>query len=209
MKQRAPLFLLIIGLLLAGGGAGMRVYASITLRLTEDRLLHDRPASPNDIPPSIVTFASATVAPVLIRLPAYDLYNTLETVAMWQTDAGELWQVSDAGWHLGAKPGDGANVVIAGHSPSHTPEMWRHSIFRQLAYLHPGDLIEVQTSDHVYRYAVVRVFAIPLAEAETTASGKWIAPGNTERLTLVTCWPPHDPITRVLVIANPVSETKS
>lgn len=209
MKRRAPLLLLIIGLLLAGGGAGMRVYASFTLHLTEDRLLRDRPASPDEMPTSSVTFSLATVAPIEIRLPDYDLYNRLETVALWQTDAGALWQVSDAGWHLGAKPGDGANVVIAGHSPSHTSEIWRHSIFRQLAYLHPGELIEVQTSEHVYRYGVVRVFAIPLAEAETAAAGKWIAPGNTERLTLVTCWPPHDPTTRVIVIANPLSETES
>jgi LPXTG-site transpeptidase (sortase) family protein len=117
------------------------------------------------------------------------------------------WATSDAGWHdFGAGqggPGQGGNVVITGHSPASDPSIWSRSVFRQLAYLQPGDAVELQAGSRAYRYRVARAFAIPADQAAAADAARWIAPGGPERLTLVTCWPPHTAAFRIVVVALP------
>src|SRR5258708_37962972 len=136
--KRLCLTLLLIGVALFAGGAGMRVYAQIDLYNTQQRLLAVRPASPADVTSATSTFEPADSQPSRISLPASGLWNALEPVdqqAEWQGDQmGMAWGVGRAGWHIQSGwPGWGGNVVIAGHSPSHDPHTWSHSIFRQLA----------------------------------------------------------------------------
>jgi LPXTG-site transpeptidase (sortase) family protein len=208
MRQRGWLAILIIGGVLLISGAGMRVYAQIVNRDVETRLVRNRPSLAQDALHTNATnpIPLADGVPSLIRLPALKLWNTLAPVTLDATPSGLAWQVVDAGWHVASGvPGSGQNVVIAGHSPSRDPETWAHSVFRQLAYLHPGERLELVAGSRTFRYEVVRVFAIPAREAADPASTQWIAPGDAERLTLVTCWPPHTAEYRVIVIAVPIS----
>ncbi len=204
--KRLPLILLVIGGALFASGAGMRVYASVSMAATERRLLAARPAAPAEIEAPSVTFVPADGPPTEIRLPDLGLWNTLAPVTekvSWQD--GQIvaaWDVADAGWHVPSGwPGWGGNVVIAGHSPSRDPHTWSRSVFRQLAYLSSGDRIEVTAGGRHYMYSVARVFAIPQAEADTLQAAAWIERGDSERLTLITCWPPHTAAYRIVVVA--------
>ncbi len=210
---------LIGGLALFAGGAGMRAYAAVTLRLTEQRLIAARPTSPVALlsqpsQPGEQTGAKAIpadAAPSRIALPDLGLWNNLQPVdeTAFQPDAtsglaGLAWDVSDAGWHIQSGwPGWGRNIVIAGHSPSLDPHTWPHSIFRQLAYLTPGNRIEVTAGSRTYQYVVASVFAIPATQAASPDAAAWIASDEGERLTLVTCWPPNTAAYRVIVVAEP------
>lgn len=188
----------------------MRAYAGLKMSSDERRLVAARPLSPTEISASTIQITPADGAPLEIRLPDLDLWNRVEPVTpkLAQSDDGQIslaWDAQDAGWHVSSGwPGMGHNVVVAGHSPSRNPQAWSHSIFRQLAYLTPGDQIELTAGSRRYFYAVDRVFAIPAQEADTLEAGAWIASGSAERLTLVTCWPPHTAAYRVIVIAQPV-----
>ncbi len=188
----------------------MRVYANAVMIATEWRLLSARPGSPASVEVDRGAFLPADGPPTEIRLPDFGLWNMLEPVGeriSWRDGQIEsAWDVADAGWHVPSGwPGWGGNVVIAGHSPSRDAHTWSRSVFRQLAYLAPGDRVEVIAGQRRYMYAVSRVFAITEQEAETPQAAAWIERGETERLTLVTCWPPHTAAYRVVVIAQPVS----
>ncbi|MEP7285541.1 MAG: sortase [Chloroflexota bacterium] len=198
-----------LGATLFLSGAGMRVCAQIMMAQTEARLLQSRPDSPADLPAATRTFTPADNAPTRISIPALGLWNTLTPVdeqAQLQDNTISLtWAVADSGWYSQSGwPGWGGNVVIAGHSPSQDPDTWSHSIFRQLAYLSPGDHIDVTAGSHLYTYSVSTVFAIPAQEAQSAAAAAWLARGKTERLTLITCWPPNTAAYRVVVIARPI-----
>ncbi len=207
-RTRISLSILLIGGLLFSGGAGMRLYADVMLRLTEGRLTAAKPNSLAEISAPPNAFSPADGQPSEIRLPSLDLWNQLEPVKQqvsWHEGQIALaWNVRDAGWHAGALPGWGLNVVVAGHSPSLDPHIWPRSVFRQLAYLSAGDRVELTAGSRIYVYAVERVFAVSAAEAETAQGAQWIAPGSAERLTLVTCWPPNTAAYRVVVIAQPI-----
>jgi LPXTG-site transpeptidase (sortase) family protein len=154
-------------------------------------------------------FVPADGPPTQIRLPGLDLWNTLQPVAQnvtWKEGQIDVtWDVADAGWHAPSGwPGYGGNVVMAGHSPSRDPKTWARSVFRQLAYLTAGDRVEVSAGTHRYLYAVSTVFLIPERESAAPGATAWIARGDAERLTLITCWPPNTAAYRVLVVALPV-----
>lgn len=198
---------LLLGAALSIGGAGMRAYAQLTNNQQRDALLAARPASPEQVWAGApdVALPLADGDPALLRLPDLGLWNTLEPVSL---DLERMeWTTSDAGWHdVGAgqgRPGQGGNVVVTGHSPASDPAVWSRSAFRQLAYLQPGDRITLQAGSRTYTYRVARAFAIPAEEAATPDAARWIAPGGRERLTLVTCWPPHTAAFRVVVVALP------
>ncbi len=203
--------LTLAGLALATCGVAMRAYAQLTNNHQRDALLTARPISPDEVwqdaPGTALTPADGD--PARLRLPDYGLWNTLEPVSL---DLEAMaWATSDAGWHdFGAgwgRPGQGGNVVITGHSPSSDAAAWSRSAFRQLAYLQPGDAVELDAGGRTYRYRVARAFAIPADEAGAPDAAQWIAPGGPERLTLVTCWPPHTAAYRVVVVALPETET--
>jgi LPXTG-site transpeptidase (sortase) family protein len=207
-----------IGLVVLSGGVGMRVVAALSMAATEQRLLAARPPQALTGDPAaqpVDPFTPADGPPTQIRLPDLGLWNDLQPVTSqvtWrdgQIDAA--WEVRDAGWHSPSGwPGYGRNVVVAGHSPSRDPGVWSRSVFRQLAYLNAGDRLELRAGRRTYTYAVSRVFAIPEREADTDAAAGWISADSAsgERLTLVTCWPPHTAAYRVLVIALPVKNSE-
>lgn len=200
--------LVVIGAVALLLGVALRVYAQWDNARTESRLLPARPPAP--LPHGLPNFtAYATEAPSLIRLPDYGLWNALEPVTLSADAAQPIWRVSDGGWHAppdwSGLPGEGGNVVIAGHSPTQDPTIWPHSVFRQLAYLNAGDRIEVMAGA-TFRYRVAYTFIVPEGQATEPAAAQWIERGIDERLTLVTCWPPHTAAYRVVVVAYPEME---
>jgi LPXTG-site transpeptidase (sortase) family protein len=199
--------ILVLGTALLLCGAAMRVYAQVTNNQRRDILLAARPQSPGELWQNAqpLTLPPADGDPKMVRLPDLGLWNALEPVELdW---ASLEWATSDAGWHRfgpeQGRPGQGGNVVITGHSPASEPDLWARSVFRQLAYLEPGDAIELQAGGAAYRYRVARAFAVPAEHASQPDAARWIAPGGPERLTLVTCWPPHTAAYRIIVVALP------
>lgn len=89
-----------------------------------------------------------------------------------------------------ARPGEGGNVVIAGHRDTH---------FRALRELEPGDRLELRAPDGTVRlYRVARAAVVHHTDATA------LAPTAAPRLTLVTCWPfdalhPGGPLRYVVV----------
>ncbi|GIP40328.1 hypothetical protein J31TS4_36080 [Paenibacillus sp. J31TS4] len=80
-----------------------------------------------------------------------------------------------AGHYIGsALPGETGNLVLAGH---------RDTVFRRLGELKPGDAIELETRDGVYRY-IVRGARI-VKGTDTLLLER----GGEEVLTLITCYP--------------------
>jgi sortase A len=71
-------------------------------------------------------------------------------------------------------PGDAGNIGIAGH---------RDTVFRPLEHVKAGDVMQVTTSDRVYRYAVDRTLIVNPDDVYVLDETK--AP----TLTLVTCYP--------------------
>ncbi len=100
-----------------------------------------------------------------------------------------VWQVAEyaVGHHHGsANPGDGENVVLAGHVGGYG------MVFRDLYYVQPGDWIIVYSGDQQYLYVVQERLVLDeenVPEAQRIANAQYIQPTGQEMLTLVTCWP--------------------
>jgi LPXTG-site transpeptidase (sortase) family protein len=117
-----------------------------------------------------------------------------------------VWQVAEyaVGHHTGsANPGEGENVVLAGHVGGYG------KVFRDLFSIEPGDHVIVYSAGQQYLYVVqerlvLEELGVPLEQRQ--ANGRYIQPGGTEVVTLVTCWPPEGPDVfsqRIVVRAEP------
>ena len=114
------------------------------------------------------------------------------------------WPVADwaAGHHsTSANPGDGGNIVIAGHSDV------RGEVFRGLHNVKIGDQVIVSTDSASHTYVVQEIHmrlynTAPLEEQLSV--GAFIGPMPEERLTLVTCWPYQVDTHRMIVVAKPL-----
>ena len=74
-----------------------------------------------------------------------------------------------------ARPGDGGNVVLAGHRDTH---------FRPLAAVAPGEELRLEAPG-----GALRRYAVVAAEVVDERDVRALAPSDDDRLTLVTCWP--------------------
>jgi sortase A len=116
------------------------------------------------------------------------------------------WLVPDneSGWHRNsARPGEGSNIVISGHNSSSGGQVFGHLDdlapgSRLTIWTDTGDAFDYQVTDK----QIVRVFG---ATQETLAYlQQVIQPTDTERLTLITCWPSWTNTHRLIVIAEPL-----
>lgn len=117
-----------------------------------------------------------------------------------------VWQVAEyaVGHHHGsANPGEGDNVVLAGHVGGYG------MVFRDLYYVQPGDEIIVYSGGEQYLYRVQERLVLDeehVPDEQRIANASYIQPMGTEMLTLVTCWPLEGPAQfsqRVIVRALP------
>ena len=104
--------------------------------------------------------------------------------------------LEEGGWHYSdAAPGDGSNIVIAGHRFKYLPP--HNETFYLLDKLQPGDLMEVHWEGLNYMYRVDEVFEVQPDAVEVAA------PTETEQVTLITCTPVFTTDRRLIVKATP------
>jgi len=99
-----------------------------------------------------------------------------------------------------ANPGEGENVVLAGHDD------WQGEVFKNLYKLKKGDPLSLQAGDRQIGYHVDDILLLPeVGESldRRIENAKFIGTTGDERLTLVTCWPYGVDDHRLLVIARP------
>ena len=120
------------------------------------------------------------------------------------------WAVPNAyaaGWHeASAALGQVGNMVLNGHNNVYG------SIFAELSQLPVGEQIIVQSGSGAVVYRVVHHELLQergLSLRERLLNARWIEPTADQRLTLVTCWPNTTNSHRLIVVAEPFSETIS
>ena len=160
-----------------------------------------RPPTPTPTP-----VKPASQPPDRIRAAAIDMDVRVSPVGWTEVERnGEIesvWVVPDdvAGWHQdSALPGHGGNVVLSGHHNMGA------EVFRYVVDLKSGDEVVLHADGRDYTYVVTDRFIIPdrnVPAEQRRQNAQWIKPTDTERLTLVTCWPYNDNSHRVIVIGN-------
>lgn len=142
-----------------------------------------------------------------IRLPSIAVDSGIVAVG-WHVEevsgqAMTIWDVAKyaVGHHQGSgNPGDGDNIVLAGHSGGFG------AVFRRLGDLQPGDEVLLEGADQLYLYVVEEVLflkevGVPMEERLRNA--QYMAPTDEERVTLITCWPVRVYDHRIVVLARP------
>lgn len=117
-----------------------------------------------------------------------------------------VWQVAEyaVGQHRGsANPGEGGNVVLAGHVGGYG------KVFRDLFYVRPGDPVIIYSDGRQYLYTVKERLLVQeegVPPEQRAENARLIGPTDSEVVTLVTCWPLTGPdkfSQRVIVRAVP------
>ncbi|MEO7913324.1 MAG: sortase [Roseiflexaceae bacterium] len=113
-----------------------------------------------------------------------------------------IWQVAKyaVGQHRGsANPGDGGNVVLAGHVGGYG------KVFKDLFYVKPGDQITLYSNGQQYLYTVQMRLVVTeegVSAEQHATNAQLIAPADHEIVTLVSCWPDkgRDKFTQRIVV---------
>jgi len=117
-----------------------------------------------------------------------------------------VWQVAEyaVGQHRGsANPGEGGNVVLAGHVGGYG------KVFRDLFYVRPGEPVVLYSAGRQFLYTVQDRLVVTEEGAsaeQRAANAALIAPTDHEVVTMVTCWPltgPNKYAQRVIIRAVP------
>lgn len=169
-------------------------------------LLNQQPADEEDPPPPVINPRWESEITHL-AIPGADVDSPVVEVG-WHTDwvAGQLMTVWDVAsyavghHHASGNPGDGTNIVLAGHSGG------LGAVFRRLINLQPGDEVLVQGTSQQYLYVVEEIVLVqernvPLEERLRNA--RYMAPTPAEQITMITCWPVGIYDHRLIVLARP------
>ncbi len=168
-------------------------------------LLNHNPAEP---PPPAPTLDPAWRSRLTrITIPTLDLDSPVVAVAWhveeWGGQQVAVWDVAKyaVGHHHGSgNPGEGTNIVLAGHSGGFG------AVFRRLIELQPGDEVTLYTEDRQYLYVVEEALLLQEVNVpmeERLRNARYMAPTEEERVTLITCWPVPIYDKRVIVLARP------
>jgi len=230
-SARITLFLAVLGFMLVGDPEpGMRAAMescpsplapqfTLLWAAARGRLAFLRPApalngtptpepTPTLSPTPIPTRVPANGPPTWIEAPAIHLSAPVVEVGWRLVSSGDTqiveWEVPDnaAGFHKGsAYPGHPGNTVISGH------HNMGGEVFRYLVDLNIGDQVLLYVDKTPYRYRIVQkeiVREFGVSEQVRRENGRWIAPTDDERLTLVTCWPYSSNSHRLILVAKPI-----
>ena len=104
------------------------------------------------------------------------------------------------GQYGGINPGEGSNVVLAGHVG--TRDGSGGSVFRDLRLLERGDAVEVHTKDGAVQYVVDEI-----RHVGSEALGV-MQPTSREQVTLITCRRCNVDCERLVVVAIPAPEAE-
>lgn len=114
---------------------------------------------------------------------------------------GLIWAPPRSAGHFlySARPGEGSNIVIVGHSGSGL-------VFDPLLDIQPGAHITLTSAagDTQYTVTNMQVIAVRDADAQQLAENlAFVEPTATEQVTLITCWPRDEYTHRLIVQAVP------
>lgn len=115
-----------------------------------------------------------------------------------------VWDVARfaVGHHYGSgNPGEGTNIVMAGHVAGKAGD-----VFRRLIEVQPGDVVILHSGRQEYLYTVEEVLVVPetnVSLGQRLQNARYMAPTREEVLTLITCWPIGVYDHRVIVRARP------
>lgn len=145
---------------------------------------------------------------IRISIPAIGLNASIQEIAPTAKTAADgsqayVWEAvayAVAHYDSSAKPGQGGNIVLAGHNN------YLGEVFRDLHALEPGDEVILYTETGEFHYRVESNLVIPYlgVEAEGDAMLQFYAgPQPREQVTLISCWPYATNANRIVVIAVP------
>jgi len=100
-------------------------------------------------------------------------------------------------------PGEGRNIVFIGHNNT------LGEVFRYLINLNLEDEVILYTDEKTFSYKVQKKYTIPYLGAEEEGDAllqSYAAPGSSEMVTLISCWPYATNSHRVVIIAAPVPD---
>lgn len=126
-------------------------------------------------------------------IPKIDVDNKVIEVGWTVENEVAVWQVAKyaVGQHKGsANPGEGGNIVMAGHVGGSAP------VFQRLIELVPGDQVMVYSAGQQYLYVVrdiQRLQEVGVSDEQRLANASYMDPAAEEVVTLITCWPPTGP----------------
>lgn len=228
MRQLAGFLVLVVASWAIGMGLGLAGASS----LSGDRFSRARPVATSTVvvrsfstrgsfavPTSAVSTPTAaaavvpTVAPVdnrivRLRIPAIGVDAPVVRKGL---DVSRRMEAPDrpeevAWYDFSALPGEGNNVVLAGHvdfvgvGPAVFWDLWRVRV---------GDIVELELADG--RIARYRVSGLETVEEATAPVERIVGPTPAERLTLITCAGNYNPATgrydqRLIVVAVPLEQ---
>lgn len=146
--------------------------------------------------------------PDRIVIPSIDLDAPVVPIGWYIVEDGGhsymIWQVADnaVSWHkTSAYPGHRGNIVLNGHHNI------KGEVFRYLVDVAVGDHVRLYVGDQVYHYAVDQKMILKEKGESLEVrweNASWIQPTDSERLTMVTCWPYTSNTHRLVVTALPV-----
>jgi sortase A len=168
---------------------------------------------PTFTPTSTPTATPEPLPAIRLSIPAISLNTHIQetfpvTRTSWTGERKLIWEpVAFAVGHYDSSgyPGEGTNIVLAGHNNT------QGAVFRRLSELNPGDEVILYTADDEFHYQVQETIVVPYRGTETEGDVKlqsYAAPKPAETVTLISCWPYATNADRIVVIAVPVSEEK-
>lgn len=182
----------------------------------EDEIQPERSNTPAEEPAAdeSSTPAPPPPPPISISIPSLRLSAPIveaeEKIFTINNSQYKQWQAPDvyaAGWSKeSGAPGQGTNIVLFGHHNVNG------AVFADLYRLKKGDLIQLTAGDQTFTYVVrqtVKVKERGVSFSQMVENAAWLLPTRTERLTLVTCWPPYESTYRLIVVALPESNGDS
>lgn len=184
--RKLPLIVLVVILLFSLGAFGIAKKKESSLAKSQGKEAEVKPTQYNDF--RILIPKLNIVAPIIPDVDGNDkdaYFKALESgVAHYKGTA---------------KPGDGSNIFIFGHSSFY---FWKpgdyKEIFKPLDGLEKGDVIIIWREGKEYKYTVTEIKLVEPTEVSV------LNPTKTEQLTLMTCWPPGTTEKRLIVIAKPI-----
>jgi len=126
----------------------------------------------------------AGTLPTRLVAPTAGIDTAVAEVGVVREAGRPVWETAwrSAGHHLtSARPGQPGNMVISGHvAVANADDI---AVFANLDQLEVGDIVEVHSGDHVFRYQVSsKSIVLPTALQVLRSSAQ-------SRLTLITCTP--------------------
>ena len=130
-------------------------------------------------------------------IPAINLDTDVERQGIQQVDGDLRYQTPKfvVGQYGGSNPGEGENVVLAGHVG--TRDGSAGNVFRDLQNVQPGDAIQIHTARGVREYVVQEIRHVGSEAVEV------MQPSGQEQVTLITCRLCNVDCERLVVVAVP------